>query len=120
MIITTSNKLKVRAIAIVSLAVVLFLLMLLADHPAAVERYYSEGVYPVICKILHPVFNLFPFSFGDVLYILVIGWLLFAVYRLIKLGFKKQFETSRAGYVLIKSSIGVEVAILAYFIFFGG
>jgi hypothetical protein len=117
MIITTGNTLKVRAIAIVSLAVVLFLLMLLADHPAAVERYYSEGVYPVICKILHPVFNLFPFSFGDVLYILVIGWLFYAVYRLIRLGFKKQFK--QAGLFLLKIFIGIEIAILVFYLFWG-
>jgi hypothetical protein len=117
MIITVSKKLKVRAIAIVALAVAIFLLMELADHPQSVERYYSEGVYPVICKILHPVFNLFPFSFGDVIYILVIGYLVYALYLLIKLCIKKRFKD--AGLYLLKLTIGVETAILVFYLFWG-
>jgi len=107
----------VRAIAIVALAVALFLLMLLADHPLTVERYYSEGVYPVICKILHWVFNLFPFSVGDVLYIAVIAWIFYALYLLIKLCIKKQFK--EAGLFLLKITIGFETAILAFYLFWG-
>jgi hypothetical protein len=115
--ISVSRKLKVRAIAIVSLAVALFLLMQLADHPKIVERYYSEGVYPIICKILHPVFNLFPFSFGDVVYSAVIAWLFYALYLLIKLCIKKQFK--QAGLFLLKITIAFETAILVFYLFWG-
>jgi hypothetical protein len=117
MIISVSKKLKVRAIAVVALAVALFLLMTLADYPTIVERYYSEGVYPVICKILHPVFNLFPFSFGDVVYIAVIGWLFYAAYQLIKLCFKGEFK--QAGLFLLKIIIGIETALLIFYLFWG-
>jgi hypothetical protein len=34
----------------------------------AVEKYYSEGFYLFMCHVLHPVFNMLPFSFGDILY----------------------------------------------------
>jgi len=115
--VSYSKKLKVRAIAIVALAVALFLLMQLADHPALIERYYSEGLYPFICKILHPVFNLFPFSFGDVVYIVVIGYLFYALYLLIRLCIKKQFK--QAGLYLLKITIGTEIALLAFYLFWG-
>jgi len=117
MIIRLSKKLKVRAIAIVALAVLLFLLMWLADYPQLVERYYSEGLYPLICKILHPVFNLFPFSFGDVVYMAVIAWLFYAAYLLVKLCIKGRFKD--AGLFLLKIVIGVETAVVVFYLFWG-
>jgi hypothetical protein len=111
------KKLKVRVIIIIVLAVVLFLLMQLADHPAVIERYYSQGVYRVICHILHPIFNLFPFSFGDLLYIFVIGYLLYAFVRLIRLCFKKHFKQAinyTLGWV-----IGIQSAIVVFYVFWG-
>jgi len=115
--IFVSKKLKVRAIVIIALAAAIFLLMMLADHPRFIERYYSEGLYPIICHILHPVFNLFPFSVGDVLYIAVICFLTYALYRLIKLSVKKQFK--QAGFFLMGLVIGVQVAILIFYLFWG-
>jgi hypothetical protein len=117
MIIPVSNKLKVRAIAIVALAVLLFLLLWLAGYPKIVERYYSEGLYPLICKILHPVFNLFPFSFGDVVYMAVIAWLFYAAFLLVKLCIKRRFKD--AGLFLLKIVIGVETAVVVFYLFWG-
>jgi len=112
-----SKKLKVRAIVIIALAAAIFLLMVLADHPLFIERYYSEGFYLFICHILHPVFNLFPFSVGDILYITVICFLVYALYRLIKLSVKKQFK--QAGIFLMGLVIGLQGAILIFYLFWG-
>ena len=111
------KQLKVRVITIVALAVLLFLLTELADYPLFIERYYSEGVYPVICKILHGVFNIFPFSVGDVLYILVIGYLVYALVLLVKRCVKKQFK--QAGIFVMSIVIGVQTAILIFYLFWG-
>lgn len=111
------KKLITRIIAIVVLEIFILSLMELADYPQLVERYYSEGLYPVICKILHPVFNLFPFSVGDVLYIVVTAYLVYAVFRLIKLSFKKQFK--QAGMYLLAWVIGVQTGILVFYLFWG-
>jgi hypothetical protein len=113
----TKRRLKIRVITIASLAVVWFLLMLLADHPHAVERYYSNGLYPVICHILHPVFNLFPFSVGDLFYIAVIGYLVFALVKLIRLAIKREWKS--AGLFLLGLTIGVQVFALAFYLFWG-
>jgi hypothetical protein len=114
---SSKRKLKVRAITIAALAIAIFLLELLEDYPKLVERYYSEGFYPFICHILHPIFNLFPFSMGDIIYIIVIGYLIYALYRLIKLSFKKEFKL--AGIFLLKIVIGAQCGILIFYLFWG-
>ncbi|WP_431198975.1 DUF3810 family protein [Mucilaginibacter sp. P25] len=78
--------------AITLLALTIFLLMLFADHPVAVERYYANGFYIVICRVFHSVLNVFPFSVGDIAYIAVVIYLIYAVIMLIALLFKKRFQ----------------------------
>ena len=81
-----------RALTIALLWLTISLLMVFAGHPAAVERYYSQGIYPAICYVLHPVLNIFPFSVGDVVYSVVVVYLIYAVIKLIRLAFKKRFK----------------------------
>jgi hypothetical protein len=109
--------LKTRAITIALLTLMIFLLMLLADYPKLVERYYSEGFYPVVCRLLHPVFNLFPFSVGDLVYIAVIAYLIYALIKLIRLLFKKEFKQLLV--FLMGIVIGVQSAILIFYLFWG-
>ncbi len=115
--ISISKKVKIRGIAILALALVNFLLMLLAGHPHAVERYYSQGFYPFICHVLHPIFNLFPFSVGDIIYIAVIIYLVYALVRFIRQLFKKQFK--QAGIFIMGLIIGVQSAVLIFYLFWG-
>jgi len=118
MIVTIDRKgLRIRLITIAALAVVIFVLMALADYPQFIERYYSQGLYPVICHILHPVFNLFPFSVGDVLYIAAIIYLCYAAFRLIKLAAKKEFK--RAGMYLLAIIIAIQSAFMIFYLFWG-
>jgi Protein of unknown function (DUF3810) len=112
-----TNGLKIKIIAIAALAVSILLLMLFAGHPVAVERYYSNGFYPVVCHILHPVLNLFPFSFGDVFYLAVIIYLIYALFRLVKLCFKKDFK--QAGILLLGLIAGAESMVFIFYLFWG-
>lgn len=111
------NKTQKRLLTIAVLAVVIFLLALFEGHPAAVEHYYSRGIYVFICRVIHPVLNLFPFSVGDVLYIVVVAYLIYFVCRLIVLVFKKQFK--RAGNSLLGLVISVQAALLIFYLFWG-
>jgi hypothetical protein len=111
------NSLQGRAIIILLLALAIYLLMLFADHPQAVERYYSDGLYRAISWVMHPVLNLFPFSIGDVLYILVIGYLLFSLIRFIIRIFKGRFK--QIGLSFTTLIIGIQVAVLAFYLFWG-
>jgi hypothetical protein len=106
-----------RAVAILALGFAIYLLMLFSDHPQAVEKYYSKGFYPVICHLLHPVFNLFPFSLGDLVYLAVIMYLIYAFLRLIVLCFTKRFTL--AGLLTTGIAIGVFAGILVFYLFWG-
>ena len=106
-----------RVAVILALALAIYLLMLLAGHPQAVEKYYSQGLYPVICFILHPVLNIFPFSLGDVVYIAVVAYLIYALIRLVKLLFKKRFL--QVGLLITGIVIGVQTGLLLFYIFWG-
>jgi hypothetical protein len=60
-----------RLLTILILTLTLFMLGIFEEHPAAVEKYYSQGLYIFICSVLHPVFNIIPFSVGDLVYIVI-------------------------------------------------
>ena len=111
------QRLKIRLINIVALAFCIFLLMVLAGYPRLVERYYSEGLYPVICRVLHSVFNLFPFSVGDIAYLFIIGYLIYALVKIVRLALKKEFK--KAGVFLLGIVIGVQTSILIFYLFWG-
>jgi len=118
MVVKQTGKLaKTRVIVIAALSVAIFLLIALEDHPLFIERYYSEGLYPLICRILHPVFNIFPFSVGDILYIAVIGFIIYAVVRIVKLCLKKQFR--QVGTFLLGIVIGIQTSALIFYLFWG-
>jgi hypothetical protein len=98
-------------------ALAIIVLILIAGHPDFVERYYSDGLYQAICYIFHPVFNLFPFSVGDLVYIFIIIYLIYAVIRLIRLAIKLEWRL--AGAYLLSLIIGVQVFILCFYLFWG-
>ncbi len=56
-------------------------LQFLSFFPAAVEKYYSNGLYPIISRLFRSIFGWLPFSFGDLLYGILIIWALFWVFR---------------------------------------
>lgn len=60
----------------------------LSKNPQFIEKYYSNGFYPVISKILRTLFGWLPFSFGDFLGIILIVLMLKNIYKLIKNKFK--------------------------------
>lgn len=113
----TRKPLFKRIIATLLLAMAIFILMALANHPVLIERYYSQGFYIFICRVFHPVLNLFPFSIGDILYIAVVGYLIYKTVRLFKLLFKKQFK--QVGMQLLGLVIGIQVGIIAFYLFWG-
>jgi hypothetical protein len=106
-----------RLLIIFILAVALFLLGIFEEHPTAIEKYYSQGLYIFICRVLHPVFNVIPFSIGDLLYIAVVGYFIYLLIRIIVLLFKKQFrEVTNLSLGII---IGVQAGMLIFYVFWG-
>lgn len=113
------NKAPIRSrlITIAILTFAICLLMFIAGYPDFVERYYTHGFYRAVCFVFHPVLNLFPFSIGDIIYILVIGYLVYAAIKLIMLLIKKQWRT--AGIFTLGLIIGIQVFSLCFYLLWG-
>lgn len=106
-----------RSIAIAILAVVIYLLYVLTNYPALVERYYSKGLYIAVCYVLHPLLNIFPFSVGDVIYSLVVLCILYLIGRTVYLLIRLRFR--QIGFVLLGLIMGIEIAIVAFYLLWG-
>ena len=112
---TQSVKSRLITIAILTLAICL--LMFIAGYPDLVERYYSDGFYRAVCFIFHPILNLFPFSVGDIIYILIIGYLVYAAIKLLRLLTRKKWRT--AGIFTLGLIIGTQLFSLCFYLFWG-
>lgn len=106
-----------RLVSIFALAVVLFLLGIVKQYPAIIEKYYSKGFYIGVSWLLHPVLNIIPFSVGDVLYIAVVAYSIYLFFKLIALLFKKQF--SRALNLVLGAVVAVQAGMVIFYLFWG-
>lgn len=70
------------------LFVQMLLVRLLALSPQGVEYWYSNGLYPLISKGFRYAFGWLPFSFGDLMYVVLIGLALREIFLLCKTRFK--------------------------------
>lgn len=75
---------RFRVILALLLPVQLILLRILRNFPEFIETYYSQGIYPYTSKILRYVFGWIPFSFGDVIYLLLIVMALWWLFKNIR------------------------------------
>lgn len=78
------------------MAILCFALTLLAAHnPAFVEKWYSQGLYPVLSGILSAISSRFPFSLADLFYVLLLALLpiliVLLAFRKISLRFTGKF-----------------------------
>jgi Protein of unknown function (DUF3810) len=79
---------KKKAWLIISVLIVLIKIFSL--FPSAVEKYYSNGIYPVISRGLRFLFGWLPFSMGDLLYLFAGIYLLIKLTRFIAAIFKRK------------------------------
>ena len=63
---------KGKIILALSLLPQYFLLKVVKQYPEFMETYYSMGIFPVLSKLLNTAFKWIPFSVGDLLYIVLI------------------------------------------------
>lgn len=106
-----------KVVIIAILAIIWVLMEVLMHFPDAIERYYSSSIYVGICWVLHPALNLIPFSIGDVFYIVIIIYGLYALVKIIRLLILKRF---RQGFIyLLKLAIALQVLIIVFYLFWG-
>lgn len=83
---------------------------------AAVERYYSNGVYPYISRALRWLFGWIPFSVGDLLYAAAALYLIAVVIRLVKKIAGRQADIA----FLLRLGVKVMILWLWIYILFNG
>lgn len=99
------------------LSLVLIIVFTLSAFPHIIEHYYAEGFFIYVSRTLHFIFNLIPFSFGDVLYIVTIGYLIYALIMAVRMAFKRLFKL--LGLFILRFLIGIQAAILIFYLFWG-
>jgi len=73
-----------RKITWVCLVVLAAVIKVFSYYPAAVEKYYSRGVYLFTARLQRFLFGWLPFSVGDILYFVAAVILLYRLIRLIR------------------------------------
>jgi len=111
------STIKSQLILIAGLSVFYLLLVLIAGSPGFIEQYYSEGIYPIICKVQHPLLNTFPFSVGDLLYISIIGYFIYLALFLVKLLCKRAYKNALN--ILLRIVVIVQCLVLIFYLFWG-
>jgi len=81
-------------------AILVIVIKIFAAFPAAVERYYSNGIYVGISRTQRFLFGWIPFSIGDLLYGFAVLYLLVKLFR-----FVKAIARKKAGREFWKNSI---------------
>lgn len=66
----------------------ILVLKFVSQFPDAIERWYSIGVYVYLSKTFRFIFGWIPFSFGDLMYAVVIIYALVSIFKLIRNRFK--------------------------------
>jgi hypothetical protein len=101
-----------RYIGLFILAALALLIKIFSLFPAAVERYYSTGIYPVISRVLRFLFGWIPFSFGDFLYAIAALWLIRLIYKLIRAIVQKRVDNKwllRAGVRVMRGFLWIYI-----------
>jgi hypothetical protein len=105
---------RIRYAALFALIALAGTIKIFSLFPAAVERYYSNGLYPVISRALRFVFGWIPFSFGDIVYTIVAIWLIRTLYKLIRAIIEKRVNYN----FFLRSGVRVMTAWLWIYIIF--
>jgi len=75
------------------------------QHPEWIEKYYSEGLYPYLARILSIISKPFPFSLDDIFYLILI----FLPFILLTLVLLKKASLKRSGLLLLNLYASVYV-----------
>lgn len=116
LLITFSAEMKMKKSLVFTLVLagIAVFIHMYANDSTRVENQYSTGFYPAFSRILRYIFGWLPFSMGDVLYGLVICWLIWKIFGGIKMLFNKQ-----ASWNGFKSSLGkaLRLLLITYILF---
>jgi hypothetical protein len=82
-------------------------------NPAAVEKYFSKGIYPVTSRIQSAIANLVPFSLYEIVIVCLSIFALYRLFRLIQSVFRRNF----ADEIIRFSTQALMIVSIAVFLF---
>lgn len=103
-----------KKVSIAFLLIAAILIRTVSFFPAIVERYYSNGIYPIFSRVLKYSFGWIPFSLGDIIYIIAILWMLFKLTRMISLLVKRKVTRK----LLLASLLNTALVLLSIYVIF--
>lgn len=71
----------IKSTVLLGLAILIYVF---GFFPTLVQQYYSTGFYPYISSALRSISALFSFAIGDIIYVLLIGFILYKIVRFYK------------------------------------
>lgn len=83
-------------------------------YPAAVEHYYSNGIYPYISAFQRILFGWIPFSAGDIFYGIAIIWLIRQVVKIIRTIKRKQADRAYFKKVGLRLLNGILIVYVSF------
>lgn len=92
--------------------VIALLIYLFGFFPTLVQKYYSTGFYLYISSILRFISSIFPFAIGDIMYALLIGFVLYKIVRF----YKQRKSLKRQDRILVPLQV-LSFFLLLYIIF---
>ncbi|RZJ39886.1 MAG: DUF3810 family protein, partial [Chryseobacterium sp.] len=98
-----------KTIFVVSVSILIFLVGL---FPAYVQKYYSTGTYLYISSSFRFIASTFPFAIGDIVYALLIGFVLYKIIRF----FKKRKDLKREHRFIVPLQV-LNFFLILYIIF---
>ena len=97
-----------------TLVLITILIKIFALNEGWVEQYYTYGFYPFISRALRFLFGWLPFSFGDILYISAVFYLVFKTWKFLRILHKRQMK-QYLRWVLLKKLL--HLALFVYLVF---
>lgn len=104
---------KKHLILVILLPIQIVLVQLAKKYPDFIERFYSNGIYPFVSKILRVLLGWIPFSFGDILLVVLLFFGLRFFYKLIRTKF--QYFLPK----LIKLTAFLSIVYGCFYLFWG-
>lgn len=78
------NQWKVRDYLVLFLPIQIGIVQLLSESPEFVERYYSQGIYPLLGQLNRLLWGWIPLSVGDLMYTLFGLWAIRSLYKTLR------------------------------------
>lgn len=86
------NRKKIAVSIIVSIALISLIQLVKGiglRNPGFIEKYFSNGTYPITSTIQTSIANIFPFSLYEIVIVALIGFFIYRLVRLIRSFIKK-------------------------------